>query len=628
MAERVLWTGNGLKLSIGRQILFDGASLAIHDRERVGLVGRNGSGKSTLLKIIAGRQEPAEGDICPAGNLRVSYLPQDFELAEDQTVTENVRSGAAYLTGLLKKFESLPSHSAEHDALEHRLLQLDAWSLDNRIQALLEKLRLPDGASSCRHLSGGEKRRVALARAVIAAPDLLLLDEPTNHLDIATIGWIEEFLAGYRGACLFVTHDRCFLDRLATRIIELDHGQLFSSEGSYADFLADKAEREYAEDQLEAKRRKFLRSEVEWVRRSPKARLRRNLGRLKRFQELDGQSGIERTGDIELVIPAPARLGNKTVELKEISVSFGDRRLIERFSFEFQPGCKIGIVGPNGIGKSTLLKVITGALPPTSGRVEIAPTVAFNYVDQGKLVLDQEKTVYEEISEGVDSIQLGSEKISIWGYLKRFLFENERINTRIKYLSGGEKARLTLAKILKRGGNFLILDEPTNDLDLSSLRMLEEALIDFPGCLLLVSHDRYFLNRICDGIMTFENDTIVYTHGDYDYYLSRRQEQPAAAPGAPIVKPANSSAPPVKAPPTKLSYKEQRELDDMEPAIAAAEKKVEELEMLFSLPDFFARYGAQSTELQQQLAESRQRVETLYQRWEELETKREQLQAK
>ena len=473
-------------------------------------------------------------------------------------------------------------------------------------------------------------RRVALARAIISEPDLLLLDEPTNHLDVNTVEWIENFLAEYRGSCLFLTHDRYFLDRIASRIVELSHGRFYSYPGSYAEYLAAKAEREANEDVLEQKRRSFLRSEIDWVRRSPKARLKRNMGRMKRFDEIAAQSGPVRDSEMELLIPAASRLGNKTVDLTDIALAFGGRTIIRNFSFEFEPGSRIGMIGPNGIGKSSLLRIITGQLAPDRGEVRIAPTVEFNYIDQSRIALDPEKTVADELSEGVDTISLGAERISIWGYLKRFLFEDDRINTQVRYLSGGEKARLMLAKILKQGGNFLILDEPTNDLDLSSLRLLEEALASYGGCVLVVSHDRYFLNRVCTGILGFEGDgEIVYTPGDYDYHLEKRRAREAKnAPAVPPKPVAAPEAPKPKLPPKKLSWTEARELEGMEAAILAVEDRIAEIEALFGEPDFYTKHGSESAALQAALDEARAESARLYARWEELEAKRMELEQK
>ena len=632
MADNVLWAAEELSLSIGRQTLYDNTEFSIAGGERVGLVGRNGSGKSTLFRLITGEELPGGGSITRARELRVALLPQEFRLDGSSTIAENVAEGLAWFRELQHKFETISVNSPEHAASDHQLMLHDGWNLDNKLDLVLEKLGLTDRDRLCGTLSGGEQRRVALARAIVAEPDLLLLDEPTNHLDVGTVEWIENFLADYRGSCLFITHDRCFLDRISTRIVELSHGKFYSYQGSYADFLAAKAERETREDIAVEKRRSFLRSEIEWVRRSPKARLKRNLGRMKRFDEIAARSGPIRDSDMELLIPTATRLGNKTVELKNISLSFGDRKIIDDFSFEFEAGSRIGIVGPNGIGKSTLLKIITGALVPDRGEAIAAPTVEFNYIDQSRLVLDPEKSVLEEIGEGVENVQLGTEKISVWGYLKRFLFEDERINTKIKYLSGGERARLTLAKILKQGGNFLILDEPTNDLDLSSLRLLEEALLSYGGCLLVVSHDRYFLNRVCTGILTFDpGGKIVYTPGDYDYSLEKRRERRAAAEPVPVRETAKTSAAPSPAParaPRKLSFKENRELEGMEEAVTAAESKIAEIEACFGDPDFFEKYGSRSAELQRELDAARAEAARLYQRWEELENKRATLEGK
>ena len=625
----VLWAAEDLSLTIGRQTIYDNTAVALFAGERCALVGRNGCGKSTLLRIITGAELPgSDSRITRARGLRVAVLPQDFELADHRSVAENIRDGLEYFFDLQRQYAAVSPHSPEHDALEHKLQFHDAWNTEVKLATVMEKLRLnPIADRDCTALSGGEKRRVALARAIISEPDLLLLDEPTNHLDVNTIEWIEEYLANCKCSCLFVTHDRYFLDRIATRIIELDHGKFYSYEGNYADFLAEKAAREQREDIFEQKRQSFLRSEIDWVRRSPKARLKRNMGRMKRFDEIAAIAKPVRDADMELLIPAPPRLGNKTVELKNVSHDFGGKPVIKDFSFEFAPGSRIGLVGPNGIGKSTLVKIIAGLLTPAHGTSECASTVQFNLIDQNRMVLDPEKTVQEEISEGLEHVYLGSEKVTVWTYLKRFLFEDERIKTRIKYLSGGEKARLALAKVLKRGGNFIILDEPTNDLDLSSLRLLEEALAVFPGCVLAVSHDRYFLNRICTGVLSFASGgEIFYTPGDYDYALEKRREREArlnvAVPAKTAVPP-----PPVKSKPKKLSYKEQRELETIETAIAAADEAVAELEALFGDPDFFAKYGAQTAELQAKLEAARAESSRLYARWDELETKQRALAA-
>ncbi|MBO7146653.1 MAG: ABC-F family ATP-binding cassette domain-containing protein [Lentisphaeria bacterium] len=627
MAERVLWTGDHLKLQIGQQVLFDDAFFSINDNERVALVGRNGAGKSTLMKIIAGQDSVSSGNISSARNLRIAYMPQEFTLPPDQTVREAVRGGAAFFDNIMEEYSRLPADSHEHEHLENLLNIHDAWDMGHKIDVIMEKLRLTFPEKRCSELSGGELRRVMLARTIAAEPDLLLLDEPTNHLDVDMIAWIENFLAAYKGACLFVTHDRFFLDRIATRIVELDHGSFYSYEGSYADFLAGKEEREYNEDVLEQKRKSFLRMEIEWVRRSPKARLRRNLGRIKRYEEIAAINAPQRTGDVELLIPKATHLGNRVVELKNVTLSLGGKKLLDHFDFEFTAGMKIGIVGANGAGKTTLLRLITGGLQPDSGEIFRADTVEFNYVDQNRLALTEENTVLEEIGEGHEHINLGSERVTVWGYLRRFLFEDERINTKIKRLSGGERARLTLAKILRGGGNFLILDEPTNDLDLSTLRVLEEALANYTGCLTVVSHDRYFLNRVCTHILAFEPEgSLRMEVGDYDNYAAKRAARLEAEANriakenpAPV---RNTPAKPKNQPKNGLTYKEEREIESLEIKIEEMENRIAEIEATFSDPEFFRTRAADAAPLQKELEKCKADLDSFCARWEELESKR------
>ena len=637
MADIPVWSAENLNLSIGRQIIFDDASVAVMEGERLALVGRNGSGKSTLLKIIAGLEKPSSGDIHIRNNFRTAYMTQDVDFVTDKSIRGVLQEGLAYFEQLLDEYAHISQNSPRHAEIEHILDRCNAWNLENKLDTTLQKLDLNRHCDTPFHLlSGGEKRRVVLGRAIIGEPDLLLLDEPTNHLDVATISYIEEYLKSFRGSCLLVTHDRFFLDRIADRIIELENGKFFSCVGSYADFLAAKAEARHAEDMEVSRREKFLRREIEWVRRSPKARLKRNMGRIRRFEELSGIQAPVRMGDTELVIPEPERLGNKVVDLLDVSLNFGERKVLDKFNFEFTSAHKVGIIGANGAGKTTLLKLITGELTPASGQVKVAETVQFNYIDQRRLDLDEEQTVYDEVAGGVDVISLGSEKISVRAFLKRFLFEDERINGKVKYLSGGEKARLLLAKVLKRGGNFLILDEPTNDLDLPTLRVLEEALAAFNSTLIVVSHDRYFLNRVCNHIIAFEEIApdagcaVISTPGDFDYYMSVRarhlEKLRAALPQekkktSPAVEEKVPEKKPEKA--KKLSYREQQELLHMEENIAAAEAELEAIESRFSEPDFFVKHAKEMPEFEAQLAAARARVDALYARWAELEYRKD-----
>jgi len=631
--RRVLWTGDDMHFTIGRDTLLDGAFLTIADGERVALVGRNGSGKSTLLRIISEQEKLSSGSITRAKDLRVTFMPQDFSLNSDHTVREVIHEGLVVFEQALKDYEHPGINSVEREQAGAFLDLHDAWNLENKLDLILEKISFTKAMSEkpFASLSGGEKRRVLLARAIIGEPELLLLDEPTNHLDVNSVTAIETFLSSYRGACLLVTHDRCFLDRVASRIVELDHGKTYSVDGSYADFLEAKADREYNEDVLEQKRKAFLRREIEWVRRSPKARLRRNLGRERHYYEVAAQTGPERTADMELVIPPPLRLGNKVVALHHVSLELGGRKLLDDFSCEFTAKDKVGIVGANGTGKSSLLKLIAGERMPDSGTIEVAQTVNFNLIDQNRELLDPEKTVLEEVGAGKEFIQFGPERLTVWTYLKRFLFTDERIKTQIKYLSGGEKARLALAKELKTGGNFLILDEPTNDLDLPTLRILEEALAAYDSTILVVSHDRYFLNRVCNHILAFdEPGHPAMDVGDFDYYFSRKLAKEAALQAAAqnTAKPAASQAQPVpKKVQKKLSYSEGRELEQLENAIPEQEEQIAQIEARFADPASFKDPVKEMRELTDQLNALKADLEVKYARWEELAEKQEALKS-
>jgi len=615
-----LLTALDLEVRHNELVVLDKASLTIEERDRIGMVGRNGSGKSTFLKIIAGQLLPDSGEVTHKRDALIGYLPQDFTLDPALTVYENVHAGARDVLELIHEFESLPAQSRKHAELEQRILALDGWSLEHRIATTMSHLNCPDGTRQIDTLSGGEKRRVALCRAIICRPDLLILDEPTNHLDTESIEWFADFLESYPGAFLVVTHDRYFLDRVTNSIVELANGRFYSHAGNYTDYLVAKAERQSAEEVVEHKRQMFLRRELEWVRRGPKARTTKSKSRLDQYFDVASQQAPEIERDVDLVIPPPPPLGNRIVELFRVGMELGGRRLFSALDFSFAAGQRIGITGRNGLGKTTLLNIILGQLPPTSGEVKIGQLTRFNYVDQGRLQLRDEKTVLEEISDGTEFVIFGDHKLSLRGYLKRFLFTDDRISTQVKYLSGGERSRLLLARILKNGGNFLILDEPTNDLDLPTLRILEEALILFPGVVLVVSHDRYFLNRVCTGILAFEGEgRLSYSVGDYDDYVRKRPkslepvEVEDAKPKAATQKSPSSNRP------RKLSFKEMRELEGIEQVISAAEQNVARIEATFADPDFHRKHGQRTTELTAELGVEKQRIVQLYARWEELE---------
>jgi ATP-binding cassette subfamily F protein uup len=485
----------------------------------------------------------------------------------------------------------------------------------------MHSLNVPEKHRTIDSLSGGEKRRVVLCKAVISRPDFLILDEPTNHLDTQSIEWVEEFLENYSGACLFVTHDRYFLDSIANRIVELSNGECTSHDGNYNDFLLDKAEREAQLETEEQKRNSFLRRELAWVRRGARARRTKAKSRLKAYFDAVEQKGPETTEEVELIIPPPSGLGTTVLNLKNLGIELGGKKLFNRLEFKFDKKRKLGIIGRNGLGKTTLLKIILGELQAATGEVVVGERTVFNYIDQSRLALNDENTVIQELGDGREWIMFGEERMKVWTYLRRFLFADDRMNTKVGKLSGGERSRLLLAKVLKNGGNFLILDEPTNDLDLTTLRVLEEALVAFNGCVIAVSHDRYFLNRVCNGILAFEGDCKVhFSEGDYDYYIEKRNVREAEASAK-----VNTSVAPkkqelrAKVQPNKLKWKEAKELESIEQDILNAEAEVERIEKIFASPDFYEKHGDQTVSLTAELSAAKAIVDRLYTRWHELE---------
>jgi ATP-binding cassette subfamily F protein uup len=620
-----LLTANELVVAFNDRVILDHATLALHEGDRIGLVGRNGAGKSTFLKVLAGQRTPDSGEVAARRDLVISYLSQEFTLDPQKNVLENIRDGASHVLGLIAEFESLPAASKRHEQLEERIAHLDGWNLDNRIETAMSHLGTPPGDREITSLSGGEKRRVAMCRTLVSRPDLLILDEPTNHLDPESIEWVAEFLENFGGAFLVVTHDRWFLDRVTNLTVELAEGRFFSYEGGYTEYLLAKAERQRAEAVVEHKRQMFLEKELAWVRQGPRAQRSKQKNRFERYYETAAQAGPVVEEDMELVIPPPPPLGNRVVELSNLGIEFGGRTLFRNFSHLFENGQRIGVAGRNGVGKTSLLKAIIGDLQPTEGTVKIGQLTKFNYVDQSRLQLREDRTVIDEVSDGTEFVIWGNGKLSLRAYLKRFLFSDDRINLQVKYLSGGERSRLLLARILKQGGNFLILDEPTNDLDLSTLRVLEEALIAFPGVVLVVSHDRYFLNRVCTGILAFEGDErIAYSVGNYDYYLEKKN-RPAARESASgwsaknAAPPARDNGPKPAGKGRKLSFKETRELEGMEAEILKVEQEIGRIENLFADPEFHKTHATQTNALLADLAASKERLNQLFARWSELE---------
>jgi len=614
----------------GERTILDHITLGIQEGERLGLVGRNGCGKTTFLRILAGLQSPDSGEVARQRDLAAGYLPQDFMLDATKTVYENVRDGAQYVLDLITEFEGLPHDSKRHSELEQRIMTLEGWTVDRRIEIALAHLNCPAAERRIESLSGGEKRRVAMARAIVSQPDFLMLDEPTNHLDPESIEWVAEFLEGFHGTFLVVTHDRYFLDRVVKQMIELSDGKFFSHEGNYTDYLLAKVERQAADATVEHKRQMFLKKELAWVRQGPRAQRSKQKDRFERYYDEAAKAGPVIEEEVELVIPPPPQLGNRTVEVNNLGMELGGKKLFSGFSFAFENGRRVGVCGRNGLGKTTLLRAIIGQIPPTEGTVKTGQLTKFNYVDQGRMQLNEERTVLDEAADGTEFVQWGETKISVRSYLKRFLFADERILTLVKKLSGGERSRLLLARMLKGGGNFLILDEPTNDLDLPTLRVLEEALIAFPGVVLVVSHDRYFLNRVCTDVLAFEGDgKIAHSVGDYDYYLEKKERAAQAAAKLTAARAATAKAATTareatasKAKPRKLSFNEQRELEGMEGQIHAAEAEVARIEGLFADPEFFRKHAAQVNRLTDELETAKSNVTKYYARWEELEAVR------
>ncbi|MDP2035952.1 MAG: ATP-binding cassette domain-containing protein [Ignavibacteria bacterium] len=614
----VILTAKELQVHFGEQIILDKASLSIHEKDRIGLVGRNGAGKSTFLKIISGLIPCDSGEVAKRRDLVVGFLSQEFTLDETTNVHANILNGAQQVLALIEEFKQTPFDSPKHEKLQMHIAELDGWNLDKNVDLLMKSLNAPPKERMVATLSGGEKRRVALCRALISHPDLLILDEPTNHLDTDSIEWIENYLAEYSGTCIFVTHDRYFLDRIANRIVELSNGTFYSHQGNYTDYLINKSQRHAVKEIEENKRQNFLRRELEWVRRGPRARRTKAKSRLDNFYEVQEQQVKEVELDVEMIIPEAEKLGNKILELKNVGIVLGGKTLFTSFNYAFPNKKRIGVVGKNGVGKTTLLKILLGEISPTYGQIDYGEKTDFNYVDQSRLLLNDDDTVIKAIGEGNDYVKFGKQQMSVWTYLRRFLFTDERINTLVGRLSGGEKSRLTLARILKNGGNFLLLDEPTNDLDLPTLRVLEEALLSFDGCVVVVSHDRYFLNRVCNGIIALEGDGQIYfSEGDYDYYIQKRKlRQTETIAEQPKVKKEDTREKPKV---RKLTWKESKELETMEENILNAETEVERIEAIFSSPDFYSKFATQTMELNKQLEEAKQKVKSLYERWEELE---------
>ena len=534
MAQYV-YTMNGLgKVVPPKKVILEDINLNFFPGAKIGVLGYNGAGKSTLLRIMAGVDTDFIGEARPASDLRIGYLPQEPQLDEDKDVRGNIELGLSLIIDAQKRLDEVYAAYAEADAdfdalateqakLENIIQAADAHNLENKMEVAADALRLPPWDADVSKLSGGERRRVALCRLLLSSPDMLILDEPTNHLDAESVAWLERFLKEYTGTVVAVTHDRYFLDNVAGWILELDRGRGIPWEGNYSSWLEQKEARLAVEEKKEANRQKTIKAELEWVRSNPKARQAKSKARMQRFEELSSSDFQKRSETQSLYIPPGPRLGELVIEAKNISKKFGDKLLYENLSFNLPRGGIVGIIGANGAGKTTLFRLITGEEKPDAGEFKIGETVKIAYVDQSRDSLSANNTVWNEISDGLDNITIGNYTVASRGYVSRFNFKGEDQQKFIKDLSGGERNRLHLAKLLKSGGNLLLLDEPTNDLDVETLRALEEAILNFPGCVVVISHDRWFLDRIATHILAFEGDSkTTWFEGNYSEYEADR----------------------------------------------------------------------------------------------------------
>ena len=506
---------------------------------KIGVLGLNGAGKSTLLRIMAGIDTEIEGEAVPQKNLKIGYLPQEPQLDEDSDVRANVEQGLGEAKTLLNEFERVSARFGEEltddemtalieeqGELQTKIDAIGAWEVERKLEIAADALRLPPWEAKVAHLSGGERRRVALCRLLLSEPEMLLLDEPTNHLDAESVAWLERYLEQYAGTVIAVTHDRYFLDNVAGWILELDRGQGIPWEGNYSSWLEQKDKRLEQEEKTTSARRKTISAELEWVRSNPKGRQAKSKARVARFNDLVDQEFQSRSETNEIYIPPGPRLGDKVIEVKNVRKAFGDKLLVDDLSFSLPPGGIVGIIGPNGAGKTTLFKMLTGVESPDTGEISQGDTTDIAYVDQSRDTLDDSKTVWEEISDGLDVLEVGKYQTSSRAYVGRFNFKGPDQQKHIGTLSGGERNRVHLAKVLRRGCNVLLLDEPTNDLDVETLRALEEALINFPGCAVVISHDRWFLDRIATHILAFEGDSqVTWFAGNFAEYEADRKRR-------------------------------------------------------------------------------------------------------
>ncbi|MBI3819327.1 MAG: ATP-binding cassette domain-containing protein [Planctomycetes bacterium] len=630
-----LLTGRNIHKSYGHKALLSGLTISVEEGERVGLLGRNGCGKSTLLKILAGVEPPDSGERITKKNLQIGYLEQEPELDPNLTIRETVHLGLEGRQDLLDELDRVHVELSKSDLaiprmetllarqtrLEDRLHLLGGHDVEHRVEEIIHNLGLADPDARCEKLSGGEKRRVALAQLLLSGPDLLLLDEPTNHLDAVVTDWLEDFLLETDTPLLMVTHDRYFLDRVVHRMIEMDRGETFSYEGGYGDYLVARAARVGAEERAERSRLNLLRRETEWMRRGPPARTTKAKARIRRYQQIVSGAPADAVAELMFTIPPGPKLGNRAIKLTKVSKKYGDRVILEPLDLEIGPGTRLGIVGPNGAGKTTLLKICSGLLAPDAGTVEFGPSAKVAIIDQQRSDLDPEKTIIQEIAGQNDVVKVGDRVVRIESFLDQLLFPGSIKFSLVGKLSGGERNRVLLGKLLLVGGNVLALDEPTNDLDLSTLRALEEALIAFQGAVLVVSHDRYFLDRVATQILYLDGSGRARMHeGDLGALLAKladeRDAQSAVAKST-IQKPAAAPAEVS----VKLTWKERKELESLPSEIAAAEAEMTTIDANLADPELYIKRENKLEEFARSRRQLDLKIHQLYARWQDLESR-------
>jgi ATP-binding cassette subfamily F protein uup len=622
---------DGIQLRFGEQAILTGAGLCIEPGERVCLIGRNGAGKTTLLKLITGQLQPDAGEIQYKTGLRVSRLEQTLPENLELTVRETVTEGLADVRGLVEQYrqlsaEAMDAHNLrELETLHRQIDAVDGWHMELRVEAMMTELKLP-ADTRLAELSGGWRRRVALGKALVSKPELLLLDEPTNHLDLTAIRWLEDRIAGWPGAVLFITHDRAFLQRLATRIVEIDRGRLLSWPGSYQDYLRRKADAIEAEDRASAELDRVLADEEAWIRQGIKARRTRNEGRVRALLALREQAAarIRRPPAARISIGEAEASGRKVIQAKNLTYGYGDGEpLITRLDLRIQRGDRIGLVGNNGVGKSTLLKLLLGELQPDAGTVQHGTQLEVGYFEQMRRVLDEEKSVAENVGEGRDYVTINGKSQHVVGYLKGFLFSAKRALMPVKALSGGERNRVILAKLFTRPTNLLVLDEPTNDLDVETLEVLEDRLAEYTGTLIVVTHDRQFLDNVVSKVLVFEagGRIVEYAGGWSDWERRGRQLAELDDPGGAGSRAGSGTpSPRPKSRPTRLTYRDQRELDALPAGIDALEREIAALEARVAAADFYTQPWEAVQPVLDELAARNAEHDRLTARWLELES--------